>query len=378
MPLGLNRSGDYRNGFPVTLPLTFGTPITSPHDFGNDVTLPKNFGNQPPFNPGNVISPPNPAPTITPGGISPSSGSLNGGTALTITGTGFLAGATVTVDGTSATSVVVVSSTSITCVTPAGAIGAATVVVTNTDSQSATDTNDFSYAANATFIASISAIDGIATVTGVNGSGNQATINTTGATLLVAVCWDSNVLPGIKDASTFAGLSGVSLNTWVLATTNGVVPVGNDCSVAVYYCVSPTTSATHAFGPTLQGPNYGAVQVYAFSGATDWTVDVFSIGGPNSGSSVTTNSITPTQAGDVIVAGYGSNGGAPASSSTINNGFAGGQGVAVGNYLPQLNGVSEVGGSGYLIDNAHAAINATLASATSNPDWATVICAFKG
>jgi hypothetical protein len=29
MPLGLDRSGDYRNGTPITLPKNFGTPITS-------------------------------------------------------------------------------------------------------------------------------------------------------------------------------------------------------------------------------------------------------------------------------------------------------------------------------------------------------------
>ena len=39
------------------------------------------------------IDPNNPAPTIT--AISPVSGTINGGTAIAITGTGFLAGATV-------------------------------------------------------------------------------------------------------------------------------------------------------------------------------------------------------------------------------------------------------------------------------------------
>jgi len=45
MPLGLNRSGGYLRGFPITLPHNFGTQITEPHDFGNDVIEPKNFGN---------------------------------------------------------------------------------------------------------------------------------------------------------------------------------------------------------------------------------------------------------------------------------------------------------------------------------------------
>jgi hypothetical protein len=84
----------------------------------------------------------NPAPTVT--GISPTSGTANGGTAVTITGTGFL-GATVTVGGTAATGVTVVSSTSITATTAAHAPGIVDVVVTNSDAQSGTLTQGFTY-----------------------------------------------------------------------------------------------------------------------------------------------------------------------------------------------------------------------------------------
>jgi len=81
-------------------------------------------------------------------GIAPSSGSTAGGTAVTITGTGFEAGATVTIGGASATSVVVVSETSITCVTPSGTAGAKDVVVTNPDGGfSGTLAGGFTYAA---------------------------------------------------------------------------------------------------------------------------------------------------------------------------------------------------------------------------------------
>ena len=78
----------------------------------------------------------NPAPTVT--AITPNSGSTNGGTSVTITGTGFLAGATVKLGGTSATSVALVNSTSITAISPAHAAGAVSVLVTNTDAQSGT------------------------------------------------------------------------------------------------------------------------------------------------------------------------------------------------------------------------------------------------
>ena len=84
-----------------------------------------------------------PAPTVT--SISPNSGTTNGGTAVTITGTGFLAGATVSLGGTAATGVTVVSSTSITATTAAHAAGAVNVIVTNSDTQSGTLTQGFTY-----------------------------------------------------------------------------------------------------------------------------------------------------------------------------------------------------------------------------------------
>ncbi len=94
---------------------------------------------------------PNPKPSVT--AISPNSGSINGGTAVSITGTGFLAGATVRLGGTAATGVTVVSSTSITATTAASAAGAADVVVTNTDSQNGTLTQGFTYVAPPTVTA---------------------------------------------------------------------------------------------------------------------------------------------------------------------------------------------------------------------------------
>ncbi len=73
------------------------------------------------------------SPTVTVTNVSPSSGPIAGGTAVTITGTDFLSGATVSFGGNAATSVVVVSSTEITCVTPAGSAGYVTVSVTDSD-----------------------------------------------------------------------------------------------------------------------------------------------------------------------------------------------------------------------------------------------------
>ena len=84
-------------------------------------------------------------PTVT--SISPTSGTTAGGTSVTITGTNFIAGATVTIGGSTCTSVVIVSSTSITCTTPSGTAGPRDVVVATGVSPNATLTGGFTYVA---------------------------------------------------------------------------------------------------------------------------------------------------------------------------------------------------------------------------------------
>ncbi len=74
-------------------------------------------------------------PTLTQ--IAPTSGSNSGSTPVTLTGTGFLTGAYATIDGLNCNSLVVVSSTTITCITPAHDLGTVIVAVTNPDLTSA-------------------------------------------------------------------------------------------------------------------------------------------------------------------------------------------------------------------------------------------------
>ncbi len=71
-----------------------------------------------------------PAPIIT--SVTPPGGRTAGGDLVTITGSNFGAGASVTFDGLNATNVTVVNATTITCRTPAHPAGGVTVVVRNT------------------------------------------------------------------------------------------------------------------------------------------------------------------------------------------------------------------------------------------------------
>ncbi len=79
--------------------------------------------------------------------ISPRTGPATGGTGITLTGAGFLAGANVTVGGAAATSINVSSSTTITVETSARPIGPANVVVTNPGGATATIPGGFVYTA---------------------------------------------------------------------------------------------------------------------------------------------------------------------------------------------------------------------------------------
>jgi len=77
--------------------------------------------------------------------ISPTNGTATGGTALTITGVGFTAGDTVKLGNSSCTSVTVVSSSSITCVSPAQAAATVTVTVTRPGGTSASLSSAYTY-----------------------------------------------------------------------------------------------------------------------------------------------------------------------------------------------------------------------------------------
>ena len=111
-------------------------------------------------------------PTLT--AVSPDQGSALGGTQLTLTGTNFASGATVRVGGTAAVGVTVVSSTSITCLTPAGTPGVVDVSVT-TSGGTATLDDAFTYNAGP-------ALTGVAPGNGPSSGGTALTLTGTGFT----------------------------------------------------------------------------------------------------------------------------------------------------------------------------------------------------
>lgn len=184
----------------------------------------------------------NPAPGIT--SIAPSTGSTGGGTAVTITGTGFLSGVTVNIGGSAATNVTLVSSTSITATTPAHAAGAVNVVVANTDAQNNTLTNGFTYTATvppppppsnpAPTVTSISPNTGLTT------GGTAVTIRGTGFLLAATV--------------KFGGTSATGLTLVNSTTITGTAPAHAAGTVSVVVTNPDTKTGTLANGYTYTTP----------------------------------------------------------------------------------------------------------------------------
>ena len=113
-----------------------------------------------------------PVPTTT--AVAPAAGPVAGGTAVTLTGTNYTGTTGVTFGGTAATSVVVVSNTSITCVAPAHAAGVVDVIVTNASgAASASSTDKFTYDAAPT-------VTSVVEAAGPTAGGTAVTITGTG------------------------------------------------------------------------------------------------------------------------------------------------------------------------------------------------------
>ncbi|MEJ7709773.1 MAG: PKD domain-containing protein [Pyrinomonadaceae bacterium] len=80
-------------------------------------------------------------------GVSPNSGPTQGGTSVTISGSGFATGASVSIGGVPASTVSVANANTIVAITPAHAAGAANVMITNPDNQSGSLVNAYTYIA---------------------------------------------------------------------------------------------------------------------------------------------------------------------------------------------------------------------------------------
>ncbi len=235
-----------------------------------------------------------PAPTVT--NVSPNSGTTAGGTAVTISGTNFTAGATVTFGSAAATNVVVVSGTQITATTPVGSAGAATVTVSNPGGQSGSLASAFTYVAAPT-VSSVSPNSGstaggtAVTITGTNfATGAAVTFGSVAATNVVVT--SSTTIT----ATTPAGSAGA---TTVTVTNPGGLS-GSSASAFSYLAPPTVTSVSPSSGSTLGG---AAVTITGTNFATGATVTFGSAAATNVVvvSSTTITATTPAGSGTVTV-----------------------------------------------------------------------------
>jgi Galactose oxidase-like, Early set domain/IPT/TIG domain len=228
----------------------------------------------------------NPAPTVS--SITPNSGTANGGTVVTITGTGFLTGATVKLGGTAATGVSLVSSTSITATTPAHASGAVSVVVTNTDAQAGTLTNGYTYTTTGGG-GTIAFVQLNATTPQTPSASVQAAYplpQTAGNLNIVAVGWNDTT-------STVSSVSDSRGNTYTQA---GTTISGTGLRQAIYYAKSILAGSNTVTVTFNQAAAYVDLRVLEYSGLDPTSpLDVTAgaagnSSSPNSGAATTTSS----------------------------------------------------------------------------------------
>jgi len=192
-------------------------------------------------------------PAFSISGISPSAGPTAGGTAVTITGFGFVSGATVKIGGNDATGVAFVDANHLTATAPAGTVGAQNVVVTNPDLSSTTLTGGFTYSNSIK-------VTGISPSTGPITGGTAVSI--TGANFVSGAM----VTIGSSDAA------GVFVDTNHMTATT---PVGTAGAQNVVVTNPDTTSDTLAGGFTYIGaPTVSAISPVSGStgGGTSVTI----------------------------------------------------------------------------------------------------------
>ncbi len=231
-----------------------------------------------------------PPPTVT--SVSPNSGTINGGTAVTITGTNFASGATVTFGGTAATNVNVVSSTSITATTPAHAAGTVNVVVTNTNGGVGTLTNGYTYTSSSGTISFVQVNSGPSTIQSSNTSVSVAYTNaqTAGNLNLVAIGWGDNT-------SSITSVTDSKGNTY----TKAVGPTSNTgLQQAIYYAKNIVVGSNTVTVKFNQAAAYPDVRILEYSGLDPSSPLDVSAAATGNGTNASSGSATTNSANELI------------------------------------------------------------------------------
>jgi hypothetical protein len=217
--------------------------------------------------------------------ISPSSGTQAGGTTVTITGTNFFPNVTVYIGAAPATNVQVISSTQITATTPAGFLGAANLLIINSDSSSVTATSAY-YFTNDIGALSVTGVD---PATGPAAGGTLVTISGTGFQAGATVL--------------FGGVASTSVNLLAASTIWARSPANASGLTSVTVVNPDGTSATLADAFTYGPGGTSTVAVSSVSPSSGDTAGgtVITVNGAGFSTSGTTVSVGGNLATNVIV-----------------------------------------------------------------------------
>jgi len=233
-----------------------------------------------------------PAPTA----VSPPSGAASGGTSVTITGTGFSAGASASFGGTAATNVTVVSSASITATTPAHAAGTVNVVVTNSNGQSGTLSSGYTYTSSGA-ISFVQVASGPLTIQASNSSVAvlYPSAQSAGNLNIVAVGWGDTT-------SSISSVTDTKGNTY----TRAVGPtINTGLQHSIYYAKNIVGGSSNTVTVKFnQAAAYPDVRILEYSGMDPTSpLDVTAAAAGN-GISASSGSATTTSA-NVLIFGAG-------------------------------------------------------------------------
>lgn len=218
--------------------------------------------------------------------IVPGTGSTAGGTAVTITGTNFLSGATVHIGGAAATNVVVVNSTQITATSPTGSQGSANILIVNPDNTAVTATAAYFFTAPAGIL-SLTSID---PASGGAGGGQLVNVYGTGFQSGLTI--------------TFGGIASTSVTVMSASTLLVRTPSGLSGTLAVTVTNPDNSSATLPTGYT-----FGTPAPFTVSGVTPSS-------GPAAGGTVVTVTGSGFTSGSTVRFGSVQAGGVQFVSST--------------------------------------------------------------
>ncbi|MCX7293685.1 IPT/TIG domain-containing protein, partial [Janthinobacterium sp.] len=198
-----------------------------------------------------------PPPTIT--GVSPALGPVSGGTAVTITGTGFTGATALKFGSNNGLSVTVLNSTTITATSPAGT-GVVNVFVTTPGGTNAADpSNQFTYVP-------APAITSISPTAGPGGGGTTVTINGSNFTGATAVTFGATAAIGytVNSATQITATAPAGSGTVDVRVTTVGGTSATSAADQFTYVGAPVVSS---ISPTA-GPAAGGTTVTIRSGAT--------------------------------------------------------------------------------------------------------------